>query len=68
MLLELSDPKMLLMPRKWFLKKLNPAGAIAVPELRRLLKPHMLEYKAMTGWVPACTSRKHRATTRNGTF
>jgi hypothetical protein len=34
------------MPRQWFLKQLDPKGELSVPELRDLLRPHMLEYRA----------------------
>ena len=37
----------MLMPRQWFLKKLDPDGSLTVPELRMILEQHMLEYKAV---------------------
>ena len=37
MQLELSYLKMVLMPRQWFLKKLDPGGNLAVQELKELL-------------------------------
>ena len=45
--LELFDLKPVLMPRQWFLKKLDPKGELSVPELRDLLQPHMLAYRAL---------------------
>ncbi len=39
--LELLELKQVLMPRQWFLKKLS------VPELRDLLRPRMLAYRAL---------------------
>ncbi len=44
--LELLDLKQVLMPRQWFLKKLDPKGELLVPDLRDL-RQHMLEYKAL---------------------
>ncbi len=35
------------MPRQWFLKKLDPKGESSVPDLRDLLRQHMLEYRAL---------------------
>ncbi len=37
----------MLIPRQWFLKKLDPKGELSVPELRDLLRLHMLEYRAL---------------------
>ncbi len=45
--LELLELKQVLMPRQWFLKKLDPRGDLPVSELRELLQQHMLEYKAL---------------------
>jgi hypothetical protein len=45
--LELLELKQVLMPRQWFLKQLDPKGELSVPELRDLLRPHMLEYRAL---------------------
>ena len=45
--LKLLDLKTLLMPRQWFLKKLDPNGDFTVPELRRILEPHMIECRAL---------------------
>ena len=43
--LKLLDLKTVLMPRQWFLTKLDPNGDLPVPELRALLEPHMLAYR-----------------------
>ena len=43
--LKLLDLKTVLMPRQWFLTKLDPRGDLSVPELRALLEPHMHAYK-----------------------
>ena len=45
--LELLELKQVLMPRQWFLKQLDPKGELSVPELLELLRPHMLEYRAL---------------------
>ncbi len=45
--LELLELKQVLVPRQWFLKKLDPKGKFSVPELRDLLRPHMLAYRAL---------------------
>ncbi len=45
--LELLDLNTVLMPRQWFLKKLDPDGKMEVPQLREILEDHMLEYKAL---------------------
>ena len=39
--LELLDLKTVLMPRQWFLEKLDPDGSLSVPELRMLLEQHV---------------------------
>ena len=44
---ELLDLKTVLMPRQWFLKKLDSDGDLTVPKLRRMLEPHMIEYRAL---------------------
>ena len=44
-ILHLSDLKMVLMPRQWFLRKLDPDNKLSVPELRNLLEDHRIEYK-----------------------
>jgi hypothetical protein len=44
--LELLELKQVLMPRQWFLKKLDPKGELSVPELLDLLRQHMLAYRA----------------------
>ncbi len=56
--LELLELKHVLMPRQWFLIKLDPGGDLHVPELRDLMRSHMLEYKALVlldygdpGWL-----------------
>jgi hypothetical protein len=38
-----------LMPRQWFLKKLDPHGDLTVPQppVRNILEPDMLEYRAL---------------------
>ncbi len=45
--LELLDLKQVLMPRQWFLNKLDPRGELLVPELRDLLRQHVLAYRAL---------------------
>ena len=45
--LELLDLKTVLMPRQWFLEKLDPDGSLTVPELRMILEPHVREYRAV---------------------
>ncbi len=45
--LELLELKQVLMPRQWFLKKLDPKGELSVPALRDLMRPHMLVYRAL---------------------
>ncbi len=45
--LELLELKQVLMPRQWFLKKLDPKGELSVPDLRNLLRQHMLAYRAL---------------------
>ena len=45
--LELLDLKTVLMPRQWFLNKLDPHGSLTVPQLRMILEPQMLMYKAV---------------------
>ena len=45
--LELLDLRQVLMPRQWFLKKLDPKGELSVPDLLDLLRQHMLEYRAL---------------------
>ena len=42
---ELLDLKTVLMPRQWFLMKLDPRGDLSVPELRALLEPHVHAYR-----------------------
>ena len=43
--LKLLDLKTVLMPRQWFLSKLDPKGDLPVAELRAMLEPHMLAYR-----------------------
>ena len=38
---------MVLMPRQWLLKKLDPDNKFTVPALKMLLEDDMLEYKAL---------------------
>ena len=38
---------MVLMPRQWLLKKLDPDNKLTVPALKMLLEDDMLEYKAL---------------------
>ena len=45
--LELLDLKTVLMPRQWFLEKLDPDGSRTVPELRMILEPHVRDYRAV---------------------
>jgi hypothetical protein len=45
--LELLDLKQVLMPRQWFLNKLDPRGELLIPELQDLLRPHMVAYRAL---------------------
>ena len=45
--LDLLDLKTVLMPRQWFLEKLDPDGSLTVPELRMILEPHVRDYKAV---------------------
>ena len=45
--LQLLDLKTVLMPRQWFLNKLDPHGDLTVPELRAILEQHMIKYKAL---------------------
>jgi hypothetical protein len=40
--LDLLDLKQVLMPRQWFLKKLDPKRELSFPDLRVLLRQHML--------------------------
>ncbi len=49
--LVLLDLKQVLVPRQWFLKKLDPRGNLTVPALKDLLRQHMLEYKASSYWI-----------------
>ena len=52
-IIRLFDLKMVLMPRQWLLKKLDPDNKLTVPALRMLLEDDMLEYKALivNDWV-----------------
>ena len=43
--LKLLDLKTVLMPRQWFLTKLDPRGDLSVPDLRALLEPHVNAYR-----------------------
>ena len=43
--LKLLDLKKVLVPRQWFLAKLDPRGDLSVPDLRALLEPHVLAYR-----------------------
>ena len=43
--LQLLDLKTVLMPRQWFLTKLDPKSNLPVADLRAMLEPHMLAYK-----------------------
>jgi hypothetical protein len=45
--LKLLELKQVLMPRQWFLNKLDARGELSVPEVRDLLRLHMLEYRAL---------------------
>ncbi len=45
--LELLELKQVLMPRQWFLKKLDPKGELSVPDLQDLLRQHMLAHRAL---------------------
>ena len=45
--LELHELKSVLMPRQWWLRKLDPDGLLTVPELRQKLEPHVRMYKAV---------------------
>jgi hypothetical protein len=44
---ELLDLKTVLMPKQWFFKKLDPDCDLMVPELRNLLLPCILKYRAL---------------------
>ena len=43
--LNLLDLKTVLMPRQWFLAKLDPRGELSVADLRALLEPHVNAYR-----------------------
>ncbi len=45
--LELLELKQVMMPRQWFLNKLDPKRALSVADLLDLLGPHMLAYRAL---------------------
>ena len=45
--LELHELKTVLMPRQWWLEKLDPDGLLTVEELRQKLEPHVRVYKAV---------------------
>ena len=47
--LELHELKQVLMPRQWWLEKLDPDGLLTVEELRQKLEPHVRVYKAVVG-------------------
>ena len=45
--LEVHELKQVLMPRQWWLDKLDPDGSLSVEELREKLEPHVRAYKAV---------------------
>ena len=47
LIIRLSDLKLVLMPRQWLLKKLDPHNKLSVPQLRMALENDMIEYKAL---------------------
>ena len=47
LIIQLSDLKLVLMPRQWLLKKLDPDNKLSVAELRAALEDDMIEYKAL---------------------
>ena len=46
-ILQLSDLRLVLMPRQWLLKKLDPDNKLSVDALRAALEDDMIEYKAL---------------------
>ena len=46
-ILRLADLRLVLMPRQWLLKKLDPDNKLSVNALRAKLEDDMLEYKAL---------------------
>ena len=47
LIIRLSDLKLVLMPRQWLLKKLDPDNKLSVDALRAALEDDMIEYKAL---------------------
>ena len=47
LIIQLSDLKLVLMPRQWLLKKLDPDNKLTVTQLRAALEDDMIEYKAL---------------------
>jgi hypothetical protein len=60
--LELLELKQVLIPRQWFFNKLDAKGELSVPNLRDLLRQHMLAYRALVllaNVEPGMQSRRH---------